>query len=42
MKRRDQKESALVAEADLIARVQAEIKILFDEIAARVVQVPFR
>jgi prolyl-tRNA synthetase len=42
MKRRDQKESALVAEADLIARVQAEVKILFDEIAARVTQVPFR
>jgi prolyl-tRNA synthetase len=42
MKRRDQKESALVAENDLIARVQAEVKILFDEIAARVTQAPFR
>jgi prolyl-tRNA synthetase len=42
MKRRDQKEIAIVAESDLIARVQAEIKMLFDEIAARVVEVPFR
>ena len=42
MKRRDQKEIVIVAEADLIARVQSEIKMLFDEIAARVVEVPFR
>ncbi|MCI0475910.1 MAG: His/Gly/Thr/Pro-type tRNA ligase C-terminal domain-containing protein, partial [Anaerolineales bacterium] len=42
MKRRDQTESALVAEADLIARVHAEIKALFGEIAARVIQVPFK
>jgi len=42
MKRRDQKEIVIVAEADLIARVQSEIKMLFDKIAARVVEVPFR
>jgi prolyl-tRNA synthetase len=42
MKRRDQKEIAIVAEADLIARVRAEMKTLFDEIAAKVVAVPFK
>jgi len=42
MKRRDRTESIVVPESDLIARVQAEIKTLFDEIAARVVEVPFR
>ncbi|MCX7839497.1 MAG: proline--tRNA ligase [Anaerolineae bacterium] len=42
MKRRDRAESVIVSESDLIARVQSEIKILFDEIAARVVEVPFK
>jgi len=42
LKRRDRAESHIVAESDLLARVQAEIKTLFDEIAARVVQVPFK
>jgi prolyl-tRNA synthetase len=42
MKRRDQKEIAIVAEAELIARVRTEMKTLFDEIAAKVVQVPFK
>jgi prolyl-tRNA synthetase len=42
MKRRDRKESEIVSEADLIARVQAEIKLLLEEIQARVVDVPFK
>ncbi len=42
LKRRDRAESHIVAESELLARVQAEIKTLFDEIAARVVQVPFK
>jgi prolyl-tRNA synthetase len=42
MKRRDQKEFTIVAEADLIARVQVEIKAMFDEIAKKVVPVPFK
>jgi prolyl-tRNA synthetase len=42
MKRRDQEERGVVAEADLIGRVQAEMKRLFDAIAAKTVQVPFR
>lgn len=41
LKRRDRDTSVVIAENDLIARVQAEIKTLFDEIAARVVTVPF-
>jgi len=42
MKRRDQAEKTIVPEADLIARVQGEIKALLDEVAARVVEVPFK
>ena len=42
MKRRDRAEKTIVPEADLIARVQAEIKTLRDEIAATVVEVPFK
>lgn len=42
MKRRDRAESLIVAETDLVARVHSEIKTLYDEIAARVVEVPFK
>ena len=42
MKRRDQAEKTIVPEADLIARVQAEIKVMLDEIQAKVVEVPFK
>jgi prolyl-tRNA synthetase len=42
IKRRDQKDASIIAEADLIARVQAEIKSMLDEIKAKVVEVPFR
>jgi len=42
LKRRDRADKTIVPEADLIARVQAEIKALRDEIAARVVEVPFK
>ncbi len=42
MKRRDRTESVIVAESDLIPRVQVEIQTLFDEIAAKVVQVSFK
>lgn len=42
MKRRDQAEKTIVPEVDLIARVQAEIKALLDEIQAKVVEVPFK
>ena len=42
MKRRDKEARVVVAEADLIARVQAEMKTLFDEIAVKVVPVPFK
>jgi hypothetical protein len=31
-----------VPEADLVARVRGEIKALLDEIAAKVVEVPFK
>ena len=34
MKRRDQKAVTIVAESELIARVQAKMKTLFDKIAA--------
>ncbi len=42
MKRRDREDRVVIAEKDLIARVQAEMKILFDGIAAKVVPVPFK
>jgi prolyl-tRNA synthetase len=42
VKRRDQPKAEIVAEADLVARVQAEIKALLDAIAAKVVEVPFK
>ncbi len=42
MKRRDQTQASIVPEAELVLRVQAEIKSLFDEIAAKVVPVAFR
>ncbi len=42
MKRRDQAEKTIVPEADLIARVQAEIKTMLDEIQAKVVEVAFK
>jgi len=37
IKRRDQKEFSIIAESDLLARVQAEIETMLAEIAARVV-----
>ena len=42
LKRRDQAEKTIVPEADLIARVQSEIKALLDEIHAKVVEIPFK
>jgi len=42
MKRRDRKEFEIVAESSLIARVQSEIKMLSEEIQAKVVEVPFK
>ena len=42
IKRRDQKDASIIAEANLLARVQAEIKTLLDEIKAKVVEVPFK
>ena len=42
LKRRDQADKTIVPEADLIARVQAEIKALLDKIRAKVVDVPFK
>jgi prolyl-tRNA synthetase len=42
LKRRDQPKAEIVAEADLVARVQAEIKALLDAIVAKVVEVPFK
>jgi prolyl-tRNA synthetase len=42
MKRRDQTQSSIVAEAELVARVQAEIKAMFDEITTRVIKVEFK
>jgi prolyl-tRNA synthetase len=42
MKRRDRKELEIVAESELIARLQAEIASMFQEVQAKVVEVPFR
>ena len=42
LKRRDRTEKEIVPEADLIARLQAEIKSMLDEIQAKVVDVPFK
>ena len=42
IKRRDQKEASIVAEADLVTRVQTTIQTLLDEINAKVVKVPFQ
>ena len=42
IKRRDQKEASFIAEADLVARVQATIQTLHDELKAKVVEVPFK
>jgi hypothetical protein len=42
LKRRDRKEIEIVSEADLIARLQSEIKAMLEEIQAKVVEVPFK
>ncbi len=42
LKRRDRVEKEIVAEAGLLARVQAEIKMMFDEIKAKMVKVEFK
>jgi len=42
VKRRDQPKPEIVAEVDLVARVQAEIKALLDAVAAKVVEVSFK
>jgi prolyl-tRNA synthetase len=42
MKRRDQKESTIVPESELIARVNAVKQLLLDDITAQVVAVPFK
>ncbi|CAG0935529.1 prolyl-tRNA synthetase [Thermoflexales bacterium] len=42
LKRRDQPKPEIVTEADLVARVQAEIKALLDTINAKVAEVPFK
>ncbi|MGH2594196.1 MAG: proline--tRNA ligase, partial [Anaerolineae bacterium] len=42
MKRRDRKEFEVVAEADLIRRVQAEIKLMSEAIQAEAVEAPFK
>ncbi len=42
MKRRDQHTAIIVPESDLVARVQSEIKTLFEEVAAKVVPIPFQ
>jgi prolyl-tRNA synthetase len=42
MKRRDQAARVVVAAADLIGRVRAEMQTLFDDLAKKVVTVPFR
>jgi prolyl-tRNA synthetase len=42
IKRRDQKEAAIIAESEVIARVQSEIKSMLDVVAAQVVKVPFK
>jgi prolyl-tRNA synthetase len=41
IKRRDQKDAAIIPESEVIARVQSEIKSMLDAIAAKVVNVPF-
>ncbi len=42
MKRRDRQEKEIVPEANLIARVRTELERMFDEIRAKVVEVPFK
>jgi len=42
LKRRDRKEHESVPEADVIARVQVEAEQMFEEIRAKVVEVPFK
>jgi prolyl-tRNA synthetase len=42
IKRRDQKDAAIISESDVIARVQTEIKAMLDAINAKVVPVPFK
>ena len=42
LKRRDQPKPEIVAEVDLVARVQTEINALLDAIAVKVVDVPFK
>lgn len=42
LKRRDRKEIEIVSEADLIARLQSEIKAMLEEIQAKVVEMPFK
>jgi prolyl-tRNA synthetase len=42
MKRRDRKEVEIVAESDLILRVQSEIEAMFEEIRRKVVEVPYK
>jgi prolyl-tRNA synthetase len=42
LKRRDRKEFEIVAEAGLIARLQAEIESMFEALQARVVEIPFK
>jgi prolyl-tRNA synthetase len=42
MKRRDRKELEIVSEADLVVHVRALIESLYEEIAKRVVEVPFK
>jgi prolyl-tRNA synthetase len=42
IKRRDKKEAAFIPESDIVARVQSEIKALFDAIKTNVVPMPFK
>ena len=42
MKRRDQKKFEIVPEANLVTRVQTEVDAMLDEIALKVVEVPFK
>jgi prolyl-tRNA synthetase len=42
LKRRDRKEFEIVSEANLMTRVQTEINSMLEEIAAKVVEVPFK
>ncbi len=42
LKRRDQREFEIATEAELIARVQAEMKSMLEAIQAKVVEVPFK